>query len=111
MDELIKRISERLSDQSSRRGFFSKMGKVALATAAILTGQGIFAQVAEAAPACCTNDGTYICSHQTCPGWTHQTYTWTCHSPGVNGTYTCHDCTNKNAPHQLVCVYATYVRG
>ena len=109
MDEFIKRISERLADQSSRRGFFSKMGKAVLGAAALLTGQSIFAQVAEASPACCTNGGTHTCSGQTCPSWCHQDYTWTCHSPGVHGTYTCHDCKNNNPPHQLVCVYATYV--
>lgn len=109
MDGIIKRISERLASQSSRRGFFPTMGKIVLGTAAIITGQGFFTRIAEAAPACCTDDGTYICSHQTCPTWSQQTYTWLCHSPGVNGTYTCHDCTAKKAPHHLVCVYATYV--
>lgn len=109
MDEFIKHLSERLAEQPSRRGFLSKLWKVALGTGAIVAGEGLFAKVAMAAPACCSNDGTYICSHQTCPSWAHQTYTWTCHSPGVPGTYTCHDCYTIKTPSKLVCVYATYV--
>lgn len=109
MDDFIKRISERLVDQTSRRGFFSTVGKAVLGAAALIAGEGFFAQVAEAAPACCTDNGTHVCSHQTCPSGSHQSYTWLCHSSGVNGTYTCHDCATNKTPHKLVCVFATYV--
>lgn len=109
MDKFIKHLSEQLAEQPSRRGFLSRMGKVVFGAAAVIAGQGFLSHVAEAAPACCTDGTTYICANQTCPSWTHQTYTWICHSPGVNGTYTCHDCHANKAPHQLVCVYATYV--
>ena len=87
MDEIIKRISERLAGQSSRRGFFSKIGKAVLGSAAILTGQGFFAQQAEAATLkCCT--GT-PCPSSGCPSGTGQHYTWSC------GHFTCHDCYNS----------------
>ena len=48
MDEIIKRISEGLANQSSRRGFFSTVGKAALGLATILTGQGFFTENAAA---------------------------------------------------------------
>ena len=101
MDEFIKRISERLADQSSRRGFFAKMCKAALGAAALLTGQGFFAQAAEAAPACCTGGRT--CSGGGCPSGAHVRYTWVCHS--ASGRYTCHDCYRNG---RLVCIYATH---
>jgi hypothetical protein len=94
-----------LAAHSSRRGFFSMMGKVVLGAAAIITGQSFFAQAAEASPACCTNGGTYTCSNHTCPGGSTVRYTWRC---GVHNShyYVCHDC--KNSSGHLVCVYATY---
>jgi len=103
MDENIKRISERLTEQSSRRGFFSVMGKVVLGAAALITGQGFFAQAAEAAPACCTGGAT--CSGSGCPSGSSVKYTWRC---GVHGShyYVCHDC--KTSSGHLVCVYATH---
>ena len=108
MDEFIKRVSERLSDQSSRRGFFAKVGKAVLGAASIAAGGGLFTQVAEAMPKCCTlGHAIYgVCPSPTgpCPSGTHVSYTWRCHtSTGVH--YTCHDC--YNSLNQLYCVYAT----
>ena len=105
MDEQIKRLSERLTKSSSRRGFFPLMGKVVLGVAAVISGQGFFAQAAEASPACCTNGGTYTCPNHRCPSGSSVKYTWRC---GVhNGHYyVCHDC--KTSSGKLVCVYATY---
>src|SRR5712691_4807169 len=105
MDEYIKRLSERLVGQSSRRRFFSTVGKAVLGAAALFTGQGFFAQAAEASPACCTNGGTYTCYNHTCPSGSSVKYTWRC---GVSGNcyHVCHDC--KTSSGRLVCVYATY---
>jgi hypothetical protein len=104
MDEIIKRISERLADQSSRRGFFSKMGKVVLGLTALAGGEGLFAQAAEAAPGCCTGGATCP-SSSSCPAGSHVTYTWRCGRH--NGHYTvCNDCHNSTTG-KLVCVYAT----
>ena len=85
MDEIIKRLSERLSAHSSRRGFFSRMSKLALGAAAVLTGQNFFAQSAEAASLrCCT--GT-ACATASCPRTApYNLYTWSC------GSFFCHDC-------------------
>jgi len=107
MDEFIKRITERLSDKSPRRGFFAKAGKIALGAAAIITGQGIFTKVAEAAPYCCT--GAISCGIGHCPTGTSVQYTWTCghpHDHDAGDYYICHDC-YQLYPYRLVCVYAT----
>ena len=105
MDENSKQLDEQLTTPSSRRGFFSVIGKAVLGTAALLAGQGLFAQAAEASPACCTNGGTYTCPNHTCPSGSTVRYTWRC---GVHGShyYVCHDCKTSNG--HLVCVYATY---
>src|SRR5947209_6078384 len=90
MDEMIKRISERLAAQSSRRGFFSTMGKAVLGVAAIITGQSFFAQEADAASIrCCTGKP---CSTSTgCPSGTSPGYHWFC-----GGHFGCQDCFNSS---------------
>ena len=98
MDEIIKRISERLSAHSSRRGFFSRMSKVVLGAAAVITGQGFLAQTAEAQSLrCCT--GT-PCPSIGCPSnapYNH--YTWSC------GNFHCHDCFTSSTGGTYVCTY------
>jgi hypothetical protein len=96
MDEIIKRISERLSAQSSRRGFFSTLGKAVLGAGAIVSGQSFFAQTAEARTIkCCT--GT-PCPGNGCPSGTTANYTWSC-----GGHFYCHDCANSSGA--FVCTY------
>jgi len=107
MDEIIKRISERLAAQSSRRSFFSTVGKAMLGAVALLTGQSFFAQAAEAASIlhCCT--GT-ACSSTGCPSGASVSYTWHCGHTADHDTgdyYVCHDCYRNGT---FVCVYATY---
>lgn len=99
MDEFIKRISERLAGESSRRGFFSRMWKAALgATAVAFGGQSFFAQTAEAASLrCCTGRS---CSGSGCPSnapYNH--YTWSC------GSFFCHDCFTSATGGTYVCTY------
>jgi len=48
MDAIIKWISERLAERSSRRGFFSTMEKALLSAAVIVTGQGFSARSSHA---------------------------------------------------------------
>ena len=105
MDENIKQISEKLTTHSSRRGFFTVMGSVVLGAAALLAGQGFFAQAADASPACCTSGHAGPCATNSCPAGSTVRYTWRC---GVNGNHyhVCHDC--KDVNKKLVCVYATY---
>ena len=108
MQDFIKQISERLSTRSSRRGFFATMGKASLGAAALVTGQGIFAQVAEASPKCCFHGGSIygVCPTTACPAGTYQHYTWLCHT-GSGSKYTCHDC-YTDTTNKLYCVYATH---
>ena len=105
MENNIKRLSERLASQTSRRGFFYTLGTVALGVAAVISGQGFLSQAAEAAPACCSSGSAGTCATHSCPRGSSVKYTWRC---GVHGSaYTiCHDC--KNSRGKLVCVYATY---
>ena len=102
MDAIIKRISERLADRSSRRGFFSILGKAVLGAAALATGQGFFAQAAFAASLqCCTGTS---CPSTGCPPHTQVGYTWTCSSSGTS--YTCNDCYHGHGNGSYVCTYA-----
>jgi len=100
MDTIIKRISERLAAQSSRRGFFSTIGKAVLGAAAVITGQGFFTQEAEAKSLKCCNHTTQ-CASSTCPSGTSNTYTWVCGSH-----IHCHDCFNTTTS-KYVCTYVT----
>jgi hypothetical protein len=97
MDEIFKRISERVAEQSSRRGFFSTLGKAVLGAAALFIGQSPFDNAAQASLKCC-ND-TKACPSKTCPSGTKNTYTWTC-----GGHTQCHDCYD-NKTHKHVCTY------
>jgi hypothetical protein len=96
----MKRLSERLAGHSSRRGFFATMTKVALGAAAIVTGQGIFAQGAQAASLHCCEG--IACAHGHCTGGTYIGYTWSC------GHYFCHDCF---AGGGYLCTYTVYRGG
>lgn len=107
MEKLINRISNKLADQPSRRGFLSIAWKVALGTAGVIAGEGFFAHAAEAAPYCCS--GAVSCGIGHCPTGTSVQYTWTCGHPfdgDAGDYYICHDC-YQLIPYKLVCVYAT----
>lgn len=109
MDNLIKRLSERLADQSSRRGFLSKVGKAAIGAAVLITGQDLFSLEAEAATTlhCCTAGRNGACTNYYCPQGSRITYTWHCGHPAGGGYYICHDCYSWTT-NRLVCVFATY---
>lgn len=99
MDSIIKRMSERVVTQSSRRGFLSKVGKAMLGAAALVIGQDYFGTLdAEAAGGlkCCNH--TRQCAHKSCDTGYSNTYTWSC------GHYTCHDCFNDTT-HKYYCTY------
>ena len=100
MDAIIKRISERLAEQSSRRGFFSKVGTAVLGAAALATGQGFLAQTAEAASIkCCT--GT-PCSTSGCNPGSSPGYHWLC-----GGHFGCQDCYDSSGTYVCTYVYST----
>ena len=108
MNDVIKQISERLADRSSRRGFFSTIGIAAAGVAAFISGHGFFAQAATHPPLyCCTVNHTFACPTTACPSGTSINYTWHCghnHDLDRGDYYICHDC-YKNG--KLYCVYAT----
>jgi hypothetical protein len=85
MEDVIRRLSNRLAAPSSRRGALRGLGKLAVGVGALVVGQSLFGQVAEAAAAmrCCTGKA---CAVYACPSGTSLQYTWHC------GNYFCHDC-------------------
>lgn len=104
MDDVIRRLSERLVGQRPRRGMLAGLGKLALGVGALVVGQSLFGQVAEAAANmhCC--DGQ-ACAAYVCPSGTHLGYTWHC------GHYFCHDCfsntvKNSKGRWQYTCTYS-----
>jgi hypothetical protein len=104
MDDLMRRISERLAGQPSRRGLLSVLGKFAMGTAAALAAQSLFGHVADAAALmhCCSGQA---CADSVCPAGTSLKYTWSC------GNYFCHDCfsnTEKTARGRAkyICTYS-----
>ncbi len=118
MSKILNRITARLADRTSRRGFFSVMGKVIAGLSAITAGevftagQGNAASNQTASPAnpsyvleCCNlPPGGYVCPGY-CPSGTHPTsYTWMC--CGNGHIWTCHDCA-LNSNGKEVCTYAT----
>ena len=99
MDDIIKRASERLAGETSRRGFVSMLGKLAAGAAGLIT-VSAFPHDANAAAfpmLCCT--GT-PCSTDGCPSGTTVHYTWSC-----NTIWYCHDCYDSSGG--FVCVYAS----
>lgn len=109
MYDIIKQISERLADRSSRRGFFSTIGTAVAAAAALITGHGFFAQAAGVPLHCCTvSGGATACATTSCPSGTTVSYTWHCghnHDDDHGDYYICHDCNTAAGKH--VCVYST----
>jgi hypothetical protein len=97
MDAIIKRISEQLVAPSSRRGFFSKMGKAVLGAAGLFIGLSPFDEAAQASLKCCNH--TTPCQHYGCPSGTSNTYIWRCSS-----AISCHDC-YSDTTHTYVCTY------
>jgi hypothetical protein len=102
VNSIIKRMSERLATQSSRRGFFSRMGKAMLGAAALVIGQDYFVEHDAQATSlkCC--DHTTQCSTTSCSNGTSNTYTWVC-----GGHIHCHDCYTTTTPSKYVCTYVT----
>ncbi len=95
MDKIVYQVSERLAAASSRRGFMSIVGKVALGAAAIAAGQGLGeARAAGVSPdnvsiACCSGVG---CQNLYCPAGSHYQYNWQCCLASNCFKYQCNDC-------------------
>jgi hypothetical protein len=118
VDDLIKRLCLRLAgpppeqlpamravmladgavSESSRRGFFATMGKVAVGAAAVVAGVAIFSRPSEAASA------LHCCEGVACPftGCFHGMalgYTWSC------AGFFCHDCFTDFGQGQYFCTF------
>ncbi len=111
MDAIIKWISERLTERSSRRGFFSTMEKALLATAAIVTGGCSTAQDSARVPApssllatfeCCDPRNTPCSAGNVCPSGSSVQYAWLCHTHD-GSQYQCIDCYDNSMSY--VCSY------
>ena len=96
MDGVIKRASERLAGETSRRGFVSMLGKVAAGAAGLITAGAFPHDAAASSLHCCS--GT-PCSTDGCPGGTTVQYTWNC-----GYVWYCNDCYDSSG--HFVCVYS-----
>jgi hypothetical protein len=114
MDEIIKKLSERMATQPSRRGFVATLSKIVLGMGVALTGASTSAPAVSAADdpnaslRCCT--GT-PCSptHNTgpCPRGQHIGYRWFCLTNNNQVVYTCVDCYDSSDAYQ--CTYYHFV--
>ena len=95
MDGVIKRASERLAGETSRRGFVSLLAKVAAGAAGLLTVSAFPHDTEASNLKCCTGNP---CSSSSCPSNApNNSYTWSC------GHWTCHDCFTSSGTY-----YCTY---
>src|SRR5215212_833046 len=99
LDRLVRRASEEVAAQPSRRGFVATLVVGVGAVMAGLRSTGEEA-VAGSKGACCTGK---VCGHKHCPDKTKRGWSWFCTSDeGV--TYHCQDCANKSG--DFVCNFA-----
>jgi hypothetical protein len=107
LDRLVRRASEQLAAQPSRRGIAARVAKLAVGVGAMLVGLGgpnaAGAQIGntccQGGPRCPKKDG----QRRRCPGDSKVTWRWFCETDeGV--TYLCNDCKNKRG--EDVCVYS-----
>lgn len=91
MDEWMTRFTQWLAADSSRRGFFRRLGAVAVTSAAIASGRSIATEAAGLG--CCSGlDCAYMRSPGKCPGrYPYNRYNWICCSTTKQSTI-CHDC-------------------
>ena len=103
MDEIVKRVCERLAARSSRAGFFAVLAKVALGATALASGQGWVQEAEASGPpplVCCMGTACYPGNSNVFPAgagdqcaalgyWAG--YSWYCHN-GHGTRYICRDC-------------------
>jgi len=121
VESITGRMSRRLIVTSSRGGFIRSVGKLALGSAATVTGLagGLVAggsTVAEAVGPCCgdTSQGCSVrsrtnCQTSSCPPNTTDNYYCLCcycSSPTSCSAYECHDCVATSCPSDYICSYS-----
>jgi hypothetical protein len=91
MSDFLNRLTRRIEARSSRRGFFTTMGKVVAGMAAAMVGGGIFSESnANAAPnslLCCSGSECY---NDQCSSSEYVGYTWCCRIYSDNPNYMRH---------------------
>lgn len=109
MSDFLNRLTRRIEARSSRRGFFTTMGKVVAGVAAAMVGGGIFSESnANAAPnslLCCSGSECY---NDQCSSSEYVGYTWCCRIYSDNPNYIpvqCVDC-YSNKSRFYACTYA-----
>ena len=118
MERLLKQFEQKLAQRSSRRSFFSKLGKTIAALAALTTGQAILGNSTAYADnighilRCC--EGTACSNCKACPTSTIPFYTWSCLDSHDNQNYICTDCFQEieTTPYQIykyICTFASHV--
>jgi hypothetical protein len=86
MSDIIDRVTERVTQRHSRKGFLGTMGKVAIGATAVLTGGAAALVTVGTAAADCCGISNY-CSGG-CPSGTNvQTTSYCCPSPGCGSKY------------------------
>jgi hypothetical protein len=105
MANFLNRMTEKMAAQSSRRGFFVRIGAVVGGLATIFAGESLTRSNAQAAGilGCCT--GRY-CGQGSCPFGTSVAYTWTCYVIPPDEPITCNDCYG-GSPYKYDCTYAS----
>ena len=109
LQNLFNRLAEQTTDQSTRRRFFGRMGKVALGVAGLLIGERLTTGTAEAAGLrCCT--GSTCPSHPLgeCPSGSHSGYYWGCCYHSNNPYWICLDCFHNSSNVYLCTIPAEY---
>lgn len=101
MNRFIGKLSDSLATQSSRRGFLTTIGKIALGAGGAVAGIGSGAQ---ALAATCCNPACNYGNNTTCPPWNCPGLTFCCGSGEQH--YGCQACLYCNT--QQVACYATY---
>lgn len=110
MEPNIERLWTRISGVATRRGFLTRLGKVAFGIAAAVVGAGFATSVAKAQPYCCTGAGEKQCDGSGCPPGSSVYYKWTCCDLSIGRYIICNDCctSSNNCPgSNYVCTYGT----
>jgi hypothetical protein len=101
IDQLVRRVSEQLAAQPSRRGIVSAMAKLAAGTGAVIASlRGPDAAGAQVGNSCCT--GAPGCKGNKCPPHSRPRWSWYCEGSG-GARFHCRDCykrgPNGNSRH------------
>jgi len=119
---IMNRLVDELAAGSSRRGFISTLGKVALGAAALAAGQGLDHAIADSETiplnvslACCSGTG---CPNIGCPSGTYESIPseYCCCNTGYDSCaqnhncwwYVCHVC-NRISDNSYYCTYPTHL--